>query len=103
MEPIYRKAKDDAERLFNELSDERERLSGELNGELISDDLISDLTEFATTIKDDIDTVPFQGRRDLIEQLGVRGELAFEEGERIVYIVWHTHTFRRDLTLSSSY
>jgi site-specific DNA recombinase len=102
MEPIYRQAKEGAERLFNELAEERERIASQLQKQLISDDLIADLTEFAATIKDDLDSLPFKGRRELIEQLGIYGELALEEGKRVIYIIWHTHTFRRDLTLFSS-
>jgi site-specific DNA recombinase len=96
---VYRQAKEQSEQLFTELSQERDKLSAELSGASIDDTLIEDLTEFAETVRDDIDNLPYAGRREIIETLNVRGELAFEEGRRVVYIVWYTHTFRSVLTL----
>jgi hypothetical protein len=34
--------------------------------------------------------------------MGIYGELAFENKERVLYIIWHTHTFRKVLTVSKT-
>ncbi len=73
-----------------------------LEGAVISDELIEDLTKFAHTVRDEIDLLPFAGRRQIVETLGLRGELAFEEGQKVLYLIMHTHTFRRELTVSTS-
>jgi len=102
VQETYKKAKEDAQQLFAELVEERDKLEAQLQGTMISDELIDDLEEFAKTIRDDIDSLPFQGRRELIESLGIFGELALEDEQRVVYIVWHVHRVRKVLTLSPS-
>jgi hypothetical protein len=99
---VYRQAKEQSEQLFTELTEERDRLKGELSFSTIDDEFIDDLTMFAMEVRDDIDNLPYAGRRELIEQMGVYGELALEEKERVLYIIWQTHTFRKVLTLSQS-
>jgi hypothetical protein len=102
MRAIYRQAKEQSEQLFTELTEERDKLKGELSFSTIDDEFIHNLTTFAEEIREDIDTLPFAGRRELIEQMGIWGELAWEEKERVLYIIWHTHTFRKVLTVSRS-
>jgi hypothetical protein len=99
---IYRQAKEQSEQLFTELTEERDKLKSELSFSTIDDEFIDDLATFALEIRDDIDNLPYAGRRELIEQMGVYGELASENKERVLYIIWHTHTFRKVLTVSRS-
>jgi hypothetical protein len=99
---VYRQAKEQSEHLFTELIEERNKLRGELSFSTIDDEFIDDVTAFAKEVRDDIDNLPDAGRRELIEHMGVFGELAWEDKERILYIIWHTHIFRKVLTLSRS-
>ncbi len=46
--------------------------------------------------------ISIDGRRELIERLGLTGELALEDGQRVVYIILHVHRARKVLTLSPS-
>ncbi len=99
---VYRQAKEQSEQLFTELSEERDRLQGELSFSTIDDSFIEDATTFAEEVREDIDNLPFAGRRELIEHLGIYGELAWEDKRRVLYIIWHTHRFRKLLTHSRS-
>lgn len=94
---IYRQAKDQAQFLFTELAEERDKLKAELSGVSIDDSLIDELTLLAETGQAEIDSLPFQGKRALIEKLGISGELAVEDNQRVVYIICYTHRFRRVL------
>jgi hypothetical protein len=102
MRDLFRRARDDAQQLLSELLEEKERIIVQLEGAVISDELIEDITTFALAVKDELDFLPFTGRRELVETLGLRGELAFEDGQKVLYIIMHTHTFRRELTVSNS-
>jgi site-specific DNA recombinase len=99
---VYRQAKEQSEQLFTELTQERDTLQSQLSVSTIEDEFIINLTAFAEEIRDDIDHLPFSGRRELIEQMGIWGELAWENKQRVLYIVWYTHTFRKVLTVSRS-
>jgi hypothetical protein len=94
----YQQTKAQSEQLLGELTEERERLHAALATSTIDDSLIVALAAFAESIKDDIDALPFSGRRELIEKLDVRGELTLEQDQRVLYIIWHTHRFRKVLT-----
>lgn len=94
---IYRQTKEQSELLLRELTEERDRLSKEVANTTIAPELTDRLVALAATVREDIDTLPFVGRRELIYGLDVRGELAYENGERVLYILWHTHRFRRVL------
>ena len=64
---------------------------------------VATLTQaLAEEVKEDIDNLDFAGRRELIENLGIWGELSWENEQRVLYIIWHTHTFRKVLTVSRS-
>jgi site-specific DNA recombinase len=98
MRDIFKRAVNDAKTLLGELIDERDKLSVQLGGMTIGDDFISELTEFAQTIGDDLETLPFAERRRIIEHLGIRGEITLENDEKVIYITFYTHTFRRSVT-----
>jgi site-specific DNA recombinase len=97
---VYRQAKEQSEQLFTELTEECEKLRNQLSVSTIDDTFIDDLTTFAEVVREDIDNLPYSGQRELIEQMGVFGELAWEDKQRVLYIIWHTHIFRKVLTVS---
>lgn len=94
---VYRQAKEQSEQLFSELTQERDTLQAALLASTIDDALIQEVFTFTQASKDDIDNLPFPEQREIIERLDVRGELAFEDGQRVLYILWHTHRFRKVL------
>jgi hypothetical protein len=102
MREIFKRAVSDAKTLLSELLDERNKLSAQLGGMTINDEFIEELTEFAQTIGDDLETLPFEERRKIVEQLGIRGEITVEDGEKVIYITFYTHTARCSVTDSPS-
>jgi hypothetical protein len=104
---IFRQSKDTAAQTVEELMQERTRLAGELQSVSISDDVIDDIEAFGQTTEADLDNLPFEGRRELLESLGIRGEIDHEvdsDGKtiKVLYIYLYTHRFRRVLTDSSA-
>jgi site-specific DNA recombinase len=98
---VYRRAKEEAEETVRELLKERTDVASQLEKLTVPDGLIEDIEEFALSARDDIDNLPFTGRRALIESMGFKAELAIEDGKKVVYIIWYTHTFRRVLPVST--
>jgi site-specific DNA recombinase len=94
---VYRQTKEQSEALFRELTEERDTLRSSLAEFTIDEALIDGLFTLAQAVREDIDNLPFPKRRELIESLNVRGELAFEGESRVLYILWYTHRFRKVL------
>lgn len=103
MREIFKRATSDAKTLLSELLDERDKLSAQLGGMSIGDDFIAELTEFARTIGNDLETLPFAERRKIVGHLGIRGKITVEDGEKIIYISFYTHTARCSVTNFLSY
>lgn len=95
---VYRQTKEQSEQIFNQLTEERASLQTALTHATIENSMQLELSTIAQAVRDDIDVLSFAGRRELIEALNVRGELAFEMGEQVLYIIWHNHRFRRVLS-----
>ncbi len=55
-------------------------------GLVISDEQVEDIKSFCESIKDELDTATFDQKRQLLEMLDVRGTLAIEDNERVIYV-----------------
>jgi len=94
---IYQQTLDQVERLLAELTEERDTLRNTLAQSSRADTLRQEILAFAQTITADFDSLPFAGRRDLVDQLDLRGEVAAEDGQLILTILIHGHRIRRVL------
>ncbi len=74
------------EQTISELIIEREKLSQQFSSEYLSDEQIVEITAFAESIKDGIRKADFETKRRIIDLLDVRGKLAIESGEKVVYV-----------------
>ncbi len=104
---IFKQQKDTAAQTIEELMEERTLLAGELQAVSISDDVIEGIEAFTQTTEEDLNNLPFEGRHELIEALGIHGQIDQEEDTegkmvQVIYIHLYTHKFRRVLTDSCS-
>lgn len=68
------------------LGKEHTDISSYLMQTVISDEQVEDIKSFCESIKDELDTATFDQKRQLLEMLDVRGTLAIEDNERIIYV-----------------
>jgi hypothetical protein len=52
----------------------------------LTDSQMEEIQEYCDSIRDRVDTASFDEKRQLIELLDVRGKLAIENGEKVVYV-----------------
>ena len=68
------------------LAKEHADVASYLEQSVISDEQVEDIKSFCETIKDELDIATFDQKRQLLEMLNLRGTLAIEDNERIVYV-----------------
>jgi site-specific DNA recombinase len=74
------------EQIMADLQKERTDISAHLHTELITDDQIAEIESFCAEVRDGLDNATFEDKRKYIELLDVRGKLAIENDEKVVYI-----------------
>lgn len=74
------------EKTIQELEIEKGRLVAELSDKTITEDQIIELEQFAETVSRGILVADFETKRRVIDLLDVRGKLAIESGEKVVYV-----------------
>jgi len=52
----------------------------------MTDDQLAYIEEFCTKIRTRLDNANFETKRQTIELLGIRGKVAFENGEKVLYL-----------------
>jgi len=72
----------------------------------MTDDQLSYIEAFCTKIRDGLDQADFNTRRQILEFLDIRGKIAFEKGEKVIYLKClidpkEQHQFSR-VTISSN-
>jgi len=63
----------------------------------ITDEDIEQLDRFAAEVRSRLPAMTFEEKRRVIEALNFTGTLAEEEGDKVVYVHWHIHTWRFSL------
>jgi hypothetical protein len=63
----------------------------------ITDEDIEQFDQFAAEVRSRLPHMMFPEKRRVIEALKFTGTLAQEEGEKVLYIHWHIHTWRFSL------
>jgi hypothetical protein len=73
-------------KLTADLKKEHAKLSVFLQQLTYSDAEIATIEDFCTKIRERLDTVTFEGKRRILEMPDVRGTLAIENEEKVVYV-----------------
>jgi len=77
------------EETLSNLRKEQADISSHLQTTVLSDDQIEDIKAFCDEIRDRLDNATFEQKRQLIDMLDVRGTLAIENEEKVVYVKCH--------------
>jgi site-specific DNA recombinase len=83
--------------VLKDLQAEKEKLLAIVHQAAITDEDIEQLDRFAAEVRSRLPHMTFAEKRRVIEALKFTGTLAEEEGEKVVYIHWHIHTWRFSL------
>lgn len=84
------------EERLHSLRREQDVLRRQLASSDISPQIVADLREFGEAIAEELETnTSFEFRRGIIEDLGITGVLAEENGEKVIYINWLSRQDRR--------
>lgn len=71
--------------MFN-LGKEQNDLMAHVRHVTMTDDQLSYIEAFCAKIRVGPDNADFKTRRQIIELLDIRGQIAFEEGEKVIYL-----------------
>src|SRR5712692_4379616 len=74
------------EKTLDDLSVERTQMAAQLQSTEITDEQIAEIEAFCATAREGLDNATFEDKRRYFELLDVRGKLAFENGEKVVYV-----------------
>ena len=86
---------------INNLRKEHLEISSTIEKLTLTDDQISEIQEFCDGIRDRIDTADFDEKRQLLELFDVRGKLALENNEKVIYATCLIHPQPVALALTS--
>ncbi|MBI4772004.1 MAG: hypothetical protein HY784_16710 [Chloroflexi bacterium] len=68
-----------------DLTRERAELSAHLQAVLLTDEQIAEIESYCAEVREGLDNATFEDKRRYFELLDVRGKLAVENGEKVVY------------------
>jgi site-specific DNA recombinase len=74
------------EETLMKLRQENVELSSHLHAITVTDEQIEDIESICAQVRDGLDTATFEQKRQLIDMLDVRGKLAIENDEKVVYV-----------------
>jgi seryl-tRNA synthetase len=99
---LLQQALDDAEQQFAEYEKETAQIEAQLQATTISDAYIDRLEQLAYRVEGKLENADFAQRRQLIEDLNLRGTLALEDGLKVLYLHLYTYTDRIPLETHSN-
>lgn len=74
------------EQMLSGLHKERNDLAGHIRKVAMTDDQLSYIESFCAKIRHGLDEADFNTKRQIIELLDIRGKIAFENNEKVIYI-----------------
>ncbi len=83
---ILTERKSHLEQMITSLSKENSDLAGHIRQVTMTDDQLSYIEAFCAKIRNGLDQADFNTKRQIIELLEVRGKIAFENNEKVIYI-----------------
>jgi len=93
IEAVQRQANDIAQTIQG-LEAQKARLEAKLKPNIITDEEIAALEEYAEKIQPRLPYATFQDKRDIIEALKFSFEFTIEGNEKVLYVLWHSYEFR---------
>jgi len=93
--------KKEIEHTITGLKKMKEDLSSNLNSDILEEDQIFELKDFLRSIRNSIKNVNFQTKQRIIELIDLRGKLAIENNEKVVYLSCKIGKQKRSLHLTS--
>lgn len=96
VEAIQRQA-DELAQVIEGLYAQKGRLEARLKPNIITDKEIAALEKFADKVRPRLPHATDKDKRDIIEALKFTFEFTVENGQKVVYVLWHTHEFRLSL------
>jgi site-specific DNA recombinase len=83
---ILTERKSRLEQMLGGLLKEKNDLAGHIRRTVITDDQLSYIEEFCAKIRKGLDQADFNTKRQIIELLDIRGKVAFENNEKVIYL-----------------
>jgi hypothetical protein len=74
------------EKTKEDLKSEHADLDAHIQSVIRTDDQIDDIKSFCEIVRDGLNAVTFEEKRRIIDLLDVRGKLAVENGEKVIYL-----------------
>jgi hypothetical protein len=74
------------EQMLVSLQKEHNDLEGHIRNVTMTDDQLSYIEAFCAKIREGLDKANFNTRRQIIELLDIRGKIAIENGEKVIYL-----------------
>jgi len=74
------------EQMLASLNKEQKDLAGHIRKVTMTDDQLAYIEAFCAKIRNGLDQADFNTKRQIIELLDVRGKIAFENNEKVVYL-----------------
>ncbi|MCB9112212.1 MAG: recombinase family protein [Anaerolineales bacterium] len=74
------------EEMLTNLHKEQNDLAGHVRQVTLTDDQLSYIEEFCAKIRNGLGKVDFNAKRQIIQLLDIRGKIAFENGEKVLYL-----------------
>ena len=71
--------------MLTNLSKEQNELAGHIRKVTMTDDQLTYIEAFCAKIKNGLNQADFNTKRQIIELLNVRGKIAFENNEKVIY------------------
>jgi hypothetical protein len=84
----------ETEQVLETLTADRVALAERIEVETISDADIATIESFAFDVRDELETADFALKRRIVEALNLRGRMANEEGEKVLYLDWAVDTVK---------
>lgn len=78
--------KERLEQISANLLEEKSDLMEHISQATKTDDQMTYIEDFCTKIRERLDTITFEGKRRILEMLDVRGTLAIENDEKVIYL-----------------
>jgi len=83
---VLQERKSRLEETISNLRHEQAELSHHLQATVLSDEQIEDIEAFCAQVREGLENATFEQKRQLIDMLDVRGKLAIENDEKVVYV-----------------
>ena len=83
-----------SDQLLEELNQAKEKIVSQLGATSITDEFIDGFYRYAKRMGGKLDNADFTTKRQIVESLSLYGTIALEDDLKVIWLHWHTDTFR---------